>query len=1311
MDNEKSAMRYVRKININPEMAHNKILARITKESEVLEFGPASGVMTRVMREDMGCKVSIVELDEEAFNLAMQYAVDGICTNIESFEWIDKFEEKKFDYIIFVDVLEHLHNAEQVLREAKLLLKPGGSVLISVPNIAHNSIIIQLMNNQFIYQNTGLLDYTHVHHFTFSELERMCIAVGLGFVYIDATYISVGKNEFDISYQDVDPVIADFLRKRPFGEVYQHIVELKSTDYIEDKAIQIEECLGLEKIFDTLKIEQIEVSEIQNNSTNAKIFSLLASNPNLFFENNNEIARMRLQINEIYEAMPSLEDIVGLKNRIFNYQEEVRQKNKHIKAVTEENEGLKYVNRELESQNTYLLQEVKNKEIYIEQLDKEEKNNKRKIEELTEAEHENKQKIWQLIEIEKDHVQIIQNRDQQLIDLEFGYKRQIEQSAQLEQAYKSQIEQLVQSEQGNKSRIEQLLQSEREYKSQIEQLSQAEQEYKQHIELLMKAEKDFKQVIQDEEKQVEKLTNAEQEYKDRIDQLTKIEQEYRERIERLERTEGDYKQTILNKEGHIEQLLEVEREYEREKHSRTYRLALKFRKISLALFPVNSKRRFFASMLKKGICHPRLMLHMINLRRIKNFFVISKTEGMESVLHHYKLVEEVETSRLNPFDSNKFKINKIETGEQSKKSISDYDVITFEETDSPLVSIVIPVYNQFEYTYNCLASIKEQSGEVSYEILIADDCSTDLTQNIKKLVKGIKVIRNKENLRFLRNCNHAAQKAKGKYILFLNNDTQVQKDWLQPLIDLMNDPKVGMVGSKLVYADGWLQEAGGIVWDDASAWNFGNRKNPDDPEYNYVKEVDYISGAAIMIRASLWKEIGGFDDNFAPAYYEDTDLAFEVRKNGYKVMYQPLSVVVHFEGISNGTDVTSGQKAYQVENQKKFYQKWKDVLATENFPNGENVFIAKDRSRFKKQMLVVDHYVPHYDQDAGGKCTYMYLKLMVKMGFKVTFIGDNFYKHEPYTTDLNQNGIEVLYGNFYYNNWQEWLKENLHYFDYVYLQRPHISVKYIDIVKQNCNAKVFYFAHDLHHVREMREYEITKNEETFKSAEHWKQIEYDLFEKADVGHVVGSYEQAIMQKAFPNKPIRNIPLYIYDDVPEGISKDFANRNDLLYVGGFGHPPNIDAVLWFAESVFPSILKMLPDIRWHVVGGKVPDKIKELANEHIIIEGFLSDEELHELYRNCRMAVVPLRYGAGVKGKVVESAYFQIPLVTTSIGAEGIDATIGNMIVTDDADQMAKIICETYVDPEKLRRMSDAGKTLIQKYYTLQEAERVLLQDL
>ncbi len=644
--------------------------------------------------------------------------------------------------------------------------------------------------------------------------------------------------------------------------------------------------------------------------------------------------------------------------------------------------------------------------------------------------------------------------------------------------------------------------------------------------------------------------------------------------------------------------------------------------------------------------------------------------------------------------------------------VEGYERISFAVSKDPRVSIVIPVYDQFCYTYNCLRAIHAHSGDVEYEVIVADDGSTDQVRELDKIVSGITVLHNEKNLKFLLNCNRAAEYAKGEFLVFLNNDTQVQPGWLEPLVKLMDeDERIGMTGAKLIYPDGYLQEAGGILWKDGSAWNFGHRKDPEDPEYNYVKEVDYISGAAIMIRSSLWKEIGGFDPLFAPAYYEDTDLAFEVRRRGYKVIYQPKSAVVHFEGVSNGTDTGSGLKNYQVVNEKKFLKKWEGVLRKEHFENGKDVYLAKDRGQTRKQILVVDHYVPNFDKDAGGRCTFMYIKVFLDLGFKVTFIGDNFAKPEPYTSVLTQMGVEVLYGNDYFNNWQEWLKGNLKYFDYIYLQRPHISIKYIDLVKEYGRGKVFYFAHDLHHIRLYRDYQVTGNRESLIESEKWKKIEIELFRKADVGHVVGSFEQNVMQNIFPNKPIRNIPLYIYDEMPEAIEKDFSRRKDLLFVGGFNHHPNVDAVLWFAQEIYPRILKKYPDMVWHIVGSNAPEQIRQLQGENIVLEGFLSDEELEEMYRKCRLVVVPLRYGAGVKGKIVEAAFYQIPVVTTSIGGEGIDESVGSFKMEDKPDEMADLVIRLYSDLEELRKMSDAGLTLIQSCYTSQAAKRVLVQDM
>lgn len=272
-------------------------------------------------------------------------------------------------------------------------------------------------------------------------------------------------------------------------------------------------------------------------------------------------------------------------------------------------------------------------------------------------------------------------------------------------------------------------------------------------------------------------------------------------------------------------------------------------------------------------------------------------------------------------------------------TVTNYDELEFNHFEKPLVSIIIPVYNQWKYTYSCLASILENTPDLTYEVIIADDMSTDETIDIEKIVKNITIVRDGVNRGFLLNCNNAAKSARGKYVFFLNNDTNVQANWLSSLVELIEpEPSIGMVGSKLVYPDGRLQEAGGIIWNDASGWNYGRLDDPEKPEYNYVKEADYISGAAILIRHTIWQELGGFDERYVPAYFEDTDLAFEVRRLGYKVLLQPKSVIVHFEGISHGTDTSNGIKSYQVTNKEKFMDKWKEELLRDQFPNAEHIF-------------------------------------------------------------------------------------------------------------------------------------------------------------------------------------------------------------------------------------------------------------------------------------------------------------------------------------------------------------------------------------
>lgn len=728
-----------------------------------------------------------------------------------------------------------------------------------------------------------------------------------------------------------------------------------------------------------------------------------------------------------------------------------------------------------------------------------------------------------------------------------------------------------------------------------------------------------------------------------------------------------------------------------------------WKKVLAIIAPYNSKRRVFVKMAVQIVAHPRQLVYYCHPQKIIRVFYYLKHGGLTKV-------SQVLDERLLMGSDLKLEIHTDKIIESSK--IADYKQLIFPIYADPIVSIIIPAYNQLSYTYACLNSILKNSGNIAYEIIIADDCSSDLTIQLNTIALNVQIVRTPQNLGFLKNCNYAATFSHGTYLLFLNNDTQVQLDWLAPMIQLLKDnPDIGMTGSKLVYPDGRLQEAGGILWKDGSAWNYGNGSNPALPEFCYVKECDYISGASIMIRTTLWKQLGGFDERFSPAYCEDSDLAFMVRKAGYRVCYQPLSVVIHYEGISNGVSISEGLKAYQRINQSKFYEKWKDELEKNHKSNGKDVFLARDRSQLKKRILIIDHMVPQYDKDAGARNVFMYTKIFIESGLKVTFLPADYYPYQPYTTQLEQLGVEVLYGNYYFKYWKEWIQENAHFFDYFYVNRPHIAVRYIDLLKQYGNGKLIYYGHDLHYLRERREYEVTGNEELLKSSEHWKILEYQLIEKSDVIYVPSTYEKTVLEQAFPEKVIRSIPIYIYEKMVTKNCPNIKKKKNLLFVGGFGHPPNIDAVLWFANEIFPHVLISYPDIIWYIVGSKPPQEIMNLQSNNIVIKGFVSDEELHSLYQSCRLAVVPLRYGAGVKGKVVESIYEQCPLITTPVGAEGISTAEGAFAVAAADKSMADTIIQLYNDEDLLQNMMSKSPEYINSYFTKKQVIEVLSLDI
>lgn len=629
----------------------------------------------------------------------------------------------------------------------------------------------------------------------------------------------------------------------------------------------------------------------------------------------------------------------------------------------------------------------------------------------------------------------------------------------------------------------------------------------------------------------------------------------------------------------------------------------------------------------------------------------------------------------------------------------------FPAVAAPEVSVVIPAFNQYRFTYHCLAALRRQSSVYPFEVIVVDDCSTDETRVALAEFEHLRVVGNSTNRGFVRSCNAGAAAARGAFLVFLNNDTQVQDGWLDALMDLFAaDPEAGVVGSRLLYPNGRQQEAGAIVFADASCWNYGHLEDPYQPQFSYVREPDYVSGASLAIRRTLFEALGGFDLLFAPAYYEDVDLAFRVREAGYRVYYQPASRLVHFEGVSAGTDETAatGMKRFQAINRGKFLDRWARTLASHG-ARGEDLERQKER-RIRRRALVVDIYMLTPDKESGSLRMVNLFAILRQLGFKVTFAAANLEAPEPYVSRLQAQGVECLYRP-YVKSLSRHLEARGDLYDLVILSRADAAARVMPAARRHCrNARILFDTVDLHYLREERLAALAGDETTRRVALRRKHQELGLVRMADATLVVSEVERRLLAAEMPQAAI-----HLVSNVHRifGSATPFGERRDVLFIGAFAHPPNRDAVLWLAREILPLIQAECGDLCCHVIGAAPPAEIRALARPGLEIHGHVPD--VRPFFDRCRLSVAPLRYGAGVKGKINQSLAHGLPVVATTQAAEGMFLEDGtSVLLADDPRAFADAVLRLYRDPALWERLSRAGLLVMEDHFSFAAARQALV---
>ncbi len=609
--------------------------------------------------------------------------------------------------------------------------------------------------------------------------------------------------------------------------------------------------------------------------------------------------------------------------------------------------------------------------------------------------------------------------------------------------------------------------------------------------------------------------------------------------------------------------------------------------------------------------------------------------------------------------------------------------LRFPRVDRPAVSAIVVVRNRADLTFRALRSLQADDS-IPLEVLVIDNASTDQTASMLARCDGLTVLRNGTNIGFGPAVNQACAVATGRYLLLLNSDAELLPGSISSAIrTTIAAPRVGAVGGRLIFEDGRLQEAGGIVWRDGSSSGYGRGDAPFAPMYSFEREVDYCSAALLLTPREYFSDVGGFDPVYAPAYYEDVDYCFKLRAAGLRVVYDPTFIARHTEFGSSGS--SDEALARQSRNRATFAAKHCVALALQRAADEASPLETRMPPPRGLRILYVDDQVPRDVLGAGLPRARQLLRTLVGLGHFVTMyplvVCD---EPSPGVREIPRT-IEVMSG-YGPERLGAFLNERSGYYDRVIVSRPHNFRAFRGVLGgtsgQPAIGTVIY---DGEAIFAQRDAELERlRGETVSAGQERLEAELHLARAADVVISVSDKDRETFQAA--GCPTVLTVGHCIEPAPTPAT--FDDRAGLLFVGPTEHDwsPNTDGIVWFVSEILPLLRKAIePDLTLTVVGQMGSTRVAALAGSNVVTTGPLSD--LSGAYNAARVFVAPMRAAAGISLKLQHAAAQGVPVVCTQVVASQLGwHDEQEVLVATDTKSFAQQCARLYSEPALWHRI-------------------------